>query len=123
MASMIVVSGKSRGFYLALREGTLTIGRDEASDMQVLDEMVSRQHMQIRYDKPAGTYKVADLNSANGVFINGQRITGEMEIADGDTILIGESKLFYSTKDFLDGDSALMHFKQRGERGKSTLIQ
>lgn len=101
----------------------MTVGRDEASDMQVLDEMVSRRHMQIRYDKPAGTYKVADLNSANGVFINGQRITGEIEIADGDTILIGESKLFYSTNDFLDGDSALMHFKQRGERGKSTLIQ
>ena len=88
MASMIVVSGKSRGFYLALKEGTLTIGRDEASDMQVLDEMVSRQHLQIRYDKQAGTFKVADLDSDNGVFINGQRITGEIEIADGDTILI-----------------------------------
>ncbi len=123
MAGILVVSGKSRGYYFGLHEGTMVVGRDESCQMQVLDEMVSRQHVQFRYDPQAKSYCVTDLHSANGLFINGRRISGETTLDDGDTILIGESKLFFSTKDFIDGDSALLHFKHRGERGKSTLIQ
>ncbi len=123
MASILVVSGKSRGYYLPLEEGTVTVGRDEACDLQVLDERVSREHLQVRYDQEKSRHRAQDLNSSNGVFINGRQIERDVELEDGDTILIGESKLFYSVKDFLDADAALSHFKHRGQRGKSTLIQ
>ncbi|MHC4415844.1 MAG: FHA domain-containing protein [Planctomycetota bacterium] len=123
MASLMVVSGKSRGYYFPLEQGTVIVGRDEACDVQVLDEMVSRRHMKVRFDADSRSYRSEDLQSANGVIINGQRISEETVLTDGDTIMIGESKLFFTVKDFLDGESALMHFKHRGERGKSTLIE
>ncbi len=122
MASILVVSGKSKGYYFPLKEQTVTVGRDEACDVQILDERVSRRHMQLRCDE-AKSYYASDLQSANGVFVNGQKISQESPLADGDAITIGESKLFFSARNFLDSDEALSHFKHRGERGKSTLIE
>ncbi len=123
MASILVVSGKSSGYYFPLEERTMVVGRDEECDIQVLDEKVSREHMRVRFDEESKRYRVSDMKSTNGVVINGQPISEERELKDGDTITIGQSKLFFSVKDFLDADAALSHFKHRGERGKSTLIQ
>ncbi len=123
MASILVVSGKSKGYYFPLKEQAVTVGRDEACDVQILDERVSRRHMQLRCDDGAKSYYASDLQSANGVFVNGQKISQESPLTDGDAITIGESKLFFSTRNFLDSDEALSHFKHRGERGKSTLIE
>ena len=123
MASLMVVSGKSSGYYFHLEGGKVLVGRDEGCDVQVLDEMVSRRHMEIQFDEGSRNFVAKDLQSANGVVVNGRLISGEAVLTDGDTILIGESKLFFTIKDFMSGDDALMHFKHRGERGKSTLIE
>ena len=123
MASLLVIAGKDRGAYYSLGEKVVVAGRDEACDIQILDELVSRRHLEIHYDPETKTHRVADLNSANGVFIHGRQITSETELHDGDQIRIGDSKLFYSDKEFPDMDAAMAAFKKRGEHGKSTLIQ
>ncbi len=123
MASLLVVAGKSRGYYFPLEPRTIVIGRDEGCDIQVLDEAVSRRHVQIRFIKDSGSFHAADLDSANGLTVNGRRIAEETVLNDGDTIMIGKSKLFFTIKDFLDRDAALSHFKHRGEKGKATLMQ
>ena len=101
----------------------MVVGRDEACDIQVLDEKISREHMQLRFDEESKRFHVSDMKSTNGVVLNGQPISEESQLKDGDTMTIGQSKLFFSVKDFLDADAALSHFKHRGQRGKSTLIQ
>ncbi len=123
MASILVVSGKSKGYYYDLPQKAVTIGRDESCDVQVLDEKVSRRHMEIRFERSTGAYRAADLRSANGVHVNGRRIESDTELEDGDAIVIGDSKLHFSTKNYPSYDAALSAIKQRGERGKSTLIQ
>ena len=125
MASILIVSGKSKGDYHPLTEGLFLVGREETCDIQVLDEMVSRKHMELRCDPGHSDFKVADLDSANGVFVNGTRISGEVALADEDAIKIGETKLYFTHKDFLGSEEAFAHMaiKKRGERGKSTLIQ
>ena len=40
MASILVVSGKSKGYYFPQKEQTLTVGRDEACDVQILAQPV-----------------------------------------------------------------------------------
>ena len=50
MASLIVTSGKQEGDYYPLGRRTNVIGRDEALFIQILDNMVSRKHLQIRFD-------------------------------------------------------------------------
>ena len=125
MASILVVSGKSKGEYHPLKDATYLLGREESCDIQILDEMVSRRHMELRCTLGKKDFRVVDLDSANGVYVNGQRITGETPLADEDAIKVGETKLYFTHKDFLGPEEAFEHIniKKRGERGKSTLIQ
>ncbi len=122
MASIIVVSGKSRGNYLPLRQDPSIIGRDEDCTMQVLDDLVSRQHLEIRYNEADNSYTAVDLNSANGVLINGLQIEEPQSLKDNDSIVLGESKMLFTAEDFLDRKVAL-NFFHRGEHGKETLSQ
>ena len=123
MASLFVVSGKARGNYYLLNEGTVIVGRDEKADIQIVDEMVSRQHMEVTCEGDNEGCCVTDLQSANGVFINNRRVTGEVEVTDGDTIRIGETTMLFTIKTISDLDTAMAFIKKRGEHGKSTLIK
>ncbi len=122
MASVIVTSGTNKGDYYPLGHRTNVIGRDEAVPIQVLDEHVSRKHMQIRFDKDKGAYYALDMKSKHGVFINGKKISSETTLADDDQILIGETNLLFTDKDFPDRESALSHYKKVGERRRTTQI-
>jgi cytochrome P450/pSer/pThr/pTyr-binding forkhead associated (FHA) protein len=64
----------------------LRIGRATDNDIVVYDPDVSRYHAEMR--NVAGAYNIADLNSSNGTFVNGQRITAA-PLSDGDIVGIG----------------------------------
>jgi pSer/pThr/pTyr-binding forkhead associated (FHA) protein len=120
MASLIIASGKQEGNYYPLGRRTNVIGRDEALPIQVLDQMISRKHLQVRFDEKAGRYYAFDMKSRNGVYVNNVKITGEVALSDGDVILIGTTALLFADRDFKDKDSALMHYKKVGERMRVT---
>jgi len=122
MASIIVATGPQKGDYYPLGHRTNVIGRDEAVPIQILDEHVSRKHMQIRFDKDNGQYYALDMKSKLGVFINGNKIANETALADGDQIGLGQTTLLFTIKDFEDCESALSHFKKVGERIRPTQI-
>ncbi|MHC4680739.1 MAG: FHA domain-containing protein [Planctomycetota bacterium] len=123
MASLFIISGDQKGDYYPLGVRTNVIGRDEALPIQVLDDLVSRKHLQIRYDKQQGQYHALDMKSKHGVFINDRRISEETALMDGDEILIGQTTLLFTEKNFEDWESALSHFKKVGERMRPTHIQ
>ena len=123
MPSIIVVSGANEGDYYPLGKRTMVVGRDEGCPIQIVDELVSRKHLQIRHEAGGDQYHALDMKSANGVVINGRRITTDTALAEGDIIDLGNSKLMFTQRDFEDRESALDHYKRRGERGKSTLIR
>ena len=122
MASIIIMSGSNKGDYYPLGHRTNVIGRDEALLIQILDEHVSRKHMQIRFDKDKGQYFALDMKSKHGVFINGRKIKTETALANNDHIHIGQTDLLFTEKDFEDRESALSHFKKVGERIRPTVI-
>lgn len=121
MASLIIASGKREGDYYPLGRRTNVIGRDEGLLIQVLDNMVSRKHLQIRFDEATGRYYAFDMKSRNGVYVNNQKIEGETVLTDGDVILVGLTSLLFAKKDFKDKDSALLHYKKVGERMRVTV--
>ena len=123
MASIIVMSGPKKGDYYPLGHRTNVVGRDEAVPIQILDEHVSRKHMQIRFDKDKKQYYVLDMKSRHGVFINDSKIDEEAVLVDGDQIRIGEITLLFTDKDFTNRESALSHFKKAGERQHPTHIE
>jgi pSer/pThr/pTyr-binding forkhead associated (FHA) protein len=120
MASLIVLDGPKKDDYYPLGRRTTVIGRDEALMIQILDELVSRKHLQISYDKDKNEYRAIDMSSKHGVLINGNKIGGEICLVDGDRIAIGTTTLWFTTNDFPDKESALSHYKKVGERARPT---
>jgi pSer/pThr/pTyr-binding forkhead associated (FHA) protein len=122
MASIIVMTGAQKGNYYPLGRRTNVVGRDEGLLIQILDEHISRKHMQIRFDKDKGQYYALDMKSKHGVFINSSKINNETVLADCDQIHIGQTDLLFTEKDFADGESALSYYKKVGERIRPTMI-
>ena len=121
MASIIIMTGSQKGDYYPLGHRTNVVGRDEALPIQVLDEHISRKHLQIRFDKDNGKYYAVDMNSKHGVLINGTKISDQTMLKNEDCITIGKTNLLFTVKDFDDRESALSHFKKVGERGRPTI--
>jgi len=70
----------------------LTIGRSQENDIVINDAKVSRIHLQLVISDD-GTYSVVDLNSANGTYVNGERISGEAKLKQNDEIRIGDTTI------------------------------
>jgi pSer/pThr/pTyr-binding forkhead associated (FHA) protein len=76
--------------YPLVRAITL-LGRGTETDIRVEDPGVSRKHCEIVVGNPA---LVRDLNSTNGTFLDGEKIT-EAPLADGAVVKIGGTSLVY----------------------------
>ncbi|MCS6969787.1 MAG: FHA domain-containing protein [Planctomycetota bacterium] len=63
-------------------------GREEGVDIVVPDALVSRRHAELRWVEGSG-WVLSDLNSRNGTFVNGQRLSAPTALADGAQIQIG----------------------------------
>ncbi len=123
MASILVVTGPNQGDYYPLGNRTIVVGRDEGCPIQIVDERVSRKHVQIRFDQADGRYRALDMKSGNGTVVNDRRISEAVNLADGDVIAIGVSELMFMAVDFPDRETAFEHYRKRGERTKSTVIR
>ena len=122
MPSILIIDGRSRGYYFTLGRRNAVAGRDQTCDVQIMDELVSRRHAQLRYDELHDRFFVVDLQSANGIYVNDRRVESIAVLRDGDILTLGGTKLVYATREFLDSQAAFSHFKHRGQEGKSTLI-
>jgi hypothetical protein len=77
---------------IPLPRGTaFLIGRDKEADIWLFAEQISRQHARIEYDHRLFSFIISDLQSLNGVYVNGARIAGPTLLRDGDRIEIGGS--------------------------------
>src|SRR6476646_6956357 len=76
---------------LELNEGTFAVGRNASCQLSLDDPLVSRRHA--LFEVAAGGVTVEDLNSRNGVIVNGHRIDSKVSISVGDRILIGSQEL------------------------------
>ena len=98
---LIIVDGDNAGKIYSLDKKTITIGRSDEFDIQLADSSCSREQAIIEFNdnnKPV----LKDLDSTNGTFVNGAKIT-EINIEDGDKILLGFSSVFmFAIQDSLE---------------------
>ncbi len=86
-------TGRSHEFVLT--EGaTASIGRLETNDICIKEQHVSRQHAVINYRD--GVFLITDLGSANGVYVNGMRITEPFPLVAGDEVRLYVPVLYFS---------------------------
>ncbi len=72
---------------------TLIIGRDPQAQITLDAPVVSRHHARIQ--QTAQGPLITDLNSTNGTFVNGSRLTAARRLQEGDVVQIGPFKLVY----------------------------
>src|SRR5207249_3302278 len=84
---LIVLSGPNTSETHDVPEkGDLIIGRDEAAQLHIVEEGMSRRHARI-FVKDGETY-VEDLGSRNGVFVAGERVHVH-RLSPGDILQLG----------------------------------
>ena len=77
------VSGATFGKIYAM-VGTLSVGRSSDNDISIPSDEISRQHAKLQ--SAAGGIVVEDLGSANGTFINDQRVHTATLLKPGDEV-------------------------------------
>jgi pSer/pThr/pTyr-binding forkhead associated (FHA) protein len=89
-ARLFVVSTDLAGREVALDRASLVIGRTEENDIVLGHRSISRHHAKIVRD--GDSYTIVDLQSANGVRVNGEDYE-RIELHAGDIIELGHVKL------------------------------
>ena len=79
----------------------ITIGRDPSNDVALASPNVSRFHAQIQ--RVGQRYRVEDLRSSNGIFVNDVKVDGSSWLKPNDTVRIGQYR-------FVLGTDQLAHF-------------
>jgi hypothetical protein len=80
------------GRRIPLTRAVTVLGRAADVDVPLDDAGVSRRHAEVHVTD--GRYRVVDLGSTNGTFVDGERVTTG-ELRDGSTITVGRSRLVF----------------------------
>lgn len=84
------------GDAVRLDKDSMVIGRSRNCDIVIPSAKVSRQHASI--SRVEGDFYIEDLGSANGVWINGEKISGRTKIKAGDVFNISEETLTFEAR-------------------------
>ncbi|MFP5261443.1 MAG: diguanylate cyclase [Blastocatellia bacterium] len=104
---LVVLQGQSLGQTVQLDKGRTIIGRGTQADLVLRDEIASRQHAEIiRLGVEDGLveYYVNDLDSTNGTFLNGSKVTSQQLLEDGDKIKIGNHLMKFAMLDEFEAE-------------------
>ena len=81
---------------IAVGEGSLRLGRGQASDVVLEDRSVSRRHAVVT--RRGDDVVLWDDRSLNGVRVNGERVP-QAVLRDGDAILLGDVQMRFIVRD------------------------
>jgi pSer/pThr/pTyr-binding forkhead associated (FHA) protein len=93
LARLLVEGGPQGGRELMLAEvgRSYRVGRAAGCDLVLDDEDVSREH--VAFERRWNGVEVRDLGSKNGVELAGRRIEGAARLRDGETVVVGATRL------------------------------
>jgi len=117
---LVVMQGNSIGETIKLEKERTLVGRGSQADMVLRDEIASRLHAEIiclHLEKGLVEYYVNDLESTNGTFLNGAKVTSQQLLQDGDKIKIGDHMMKYAMLDEFEAEfqEKLHQMTQRDE--------
>ena len=92
MGMLVVRRGPNAGSRYVLDSEVTALGRHPDSDIFLDDITVSRRHAEFVHS--GGTYRVRDVGSLNGTYLNRERID-DASLHSGDEVQIGKFKLVF----------------------------
>ena len=93
MASLFVIQGADQGKRFEFKTSPVALGRDNSNAIRLHDTEVSRRHAELRHDEES--YRVVDLGSANGTYLNGQLID-QAPLNSGDRLQLGQTVMLFN---------------------------
>lgn len=102
---LVALGGELLATPIPLERPQVTLGRALDADVRLNDSRASRLHAcistEVDPDSGQTVFKIKDLNSTNGTFLNGHAISEEV-LADGDKILIADQLFRFELLDEID---------------------
>ncbi|MBX6312671.1 MAG: FHA domain-containing protein [Isosphaeraceae bacterium] len=95
MASLFVIQGADQGKRFELKPRPMAMGRDSSNPIRLLDHEVSRRHAELRPIDDTNAFRIVDLGSANGTYVNGRPVD-QARLRPGDQVRLGQTVLLYS---------------------------
>jgi pSer/pThr/pTyr-binding forkhead associated (FHA) protein len=89
---LVVLSSNFAGKEFELSRPQMIIGRTDENDIVVNHRSISRNHAKLTREPETGRYTISDLQSSNGVRVNGQDY-GKVELRRGDVVDLGHVRL------------------------------
>lgn len=89
-AARLVNLADNSAFYL---HGSCLIGRDRHCNICLPVRNISGEHTEIYLNRDG--WMVADLNSENGTYLNGEMVFGAYPLYDGDIVSVGEYSFMF----------------------------
>jgi len=84
---LVIEKGPTKVRTIRIRSEDTVVGRQQGCDLRIPSKIVSRRHCLLSFRD--GYLTAEDLNSANGTFVNGERIEGKEVVRPGDRLEIG----------------------------------
>jgi pSer/pThr/pTyr-binding forkhead associated (FHA) protein len=88
MVRLVISDNEGASTVVPLLRDEVTIGRKDGNTIRLTERNISRRHVQLI--RVGGVYKLRDLDSYNGVLVNGRRVEGESDLNAGDQIQLGD---------------------------------
>lgn len=95
--TLSILSGTRMGFVHTLRREAIVLGRSPECDVMLDDDGISRRHATITLKR--GYAEIEDLQSTNGVYVDGERIRSKARLSDGARVRIGTLMLRFAYQD------------------------
>jgi len=93
VASLFIITGADQGKRFELKSKAVGLGRDNSNLIRLHDNEVSRRHAEVRRVDDA--FRLFDLGSANGTFVNGEALDVPVPLRSGDQVRIGQTVLLF----------------------------
>jgi serine phosphatase RsbU (regulator of sigma subunit) len=78
-------------YRFALEKEVITIGRSKKNDLVLADQWLSRIHAEIRREN--SRHYIRDLDSRNGTYVNGMRLSQRVPLQNGDVVTLGDQQI------------------------------
>lgn len=98
MFKLVIEDDEGKRTVVPLSRDDYSIGRKEGNTIRLTERNVSREHVRLHRKKNGSSkdvYLLEDLESYNGVYVNGLRVAQEQELSHGDLIQIGDYRILY----------------------------
>ncbi len=97
LANLIVRKGPLKGQRYSIKIPIVNIGRANYNDIVIPDESVSTVHAKLQ--RREGIWVLVDLDSTNGTFVDGARVSTEAALAPAALIRFGDVRLTFEPND------------------------